>query len=138
MSLADDARKERVFIVGHKREEELKAILVDSTCIIHPTLWYENTPNSVLEAFSACKPVITSNIGGMPELVAHDENGMLFPPGDVDALATAINTIMCDAHLQQRYGENSRQRFEKYYTSEFHLSQLVSLFTRLVSNNQHT
>ena len=135
MSLVDDARRERLFIVGHRGDEDLKAILLDAACVVHPTLWLENTPNSILEAFSAGKAVIASNIGCMPELVSNDENGLLVSPGDVASLSNAMDSVMSDVGSQQRYGKESRRRFVECYARERHLKELMSLFLSLVNSN---
>ncbi len=57
-----------------------------------PSEWYENNPFSVIESLCAGTPVLGAEIGGIPELITPD-NGMLFPPGDADALAEPIKEM---------------------------------------------
>jgi len=76
--------------------DRLSAALQELDVVVVPSLWYENSPNSILEAFAHCTPVITSNLGGMAELVQDGQNGMLFAPGDSDDLARHIQCLLDD------------------------------------------
>ena len=75
----------------------------------------EGLPLSVLEAMAAGLPVIASRVGGVPELVVHGETGMLVPPGDPDALATAIEQLLEDPLHARRLGEAARARVAKHF-----------------------
>ncbi|TJY59327.1 glycosyltransferase [Sinimarinibacterium sp. CAU 1509] len=75
--------------------------------LIHPALM-EGLGVSLLQASSAGVPVIASRAGGMPEAVRDGENGMLVPPGDVDALARAIRTLISDTGLRRRLSDGGR------------------------------
>ena len=61
-----------------------------------PSLWYENNPLVIQEAFAAGRPVIASNLGGMAEFVTHDVNGLLVAPGEPAALASAMSALAAD------------------------------------------
>lgn len=74
--------------------------------------YWEGLPVSLIEAMSAGKAIIASHVGGNPELVVEDGNGLLFPPGDVDALARALIRLGQNPDLVHRMGESSRRRFE--------------------------
>ena len=58
--------------------------------LVLPTMWYEASPLSIQEAFAARVPIIASRIGAMEELIRDGEDGLLVPPGDVDALTDAL------------------------------------------------
>ncbi|MBG3876263.1 glycosyltransferase family 4 protein, partial [Desulfovibrio oxamicus] len=66
----------------------------------------ESMPNTLLEAICSGLPVIASQVGGVPELVRG--NGLLVPPGDVPALASALTTVLGDARLRATWAEASR------------------------------
>lgn len=74
--------------------ERLSLALKELDVVVVPSLWYENSPNSILEAFAHNTPVITSNLGGMAELVHEGQNGMLFNPGDSSDLARLIQCLL--------------------------------------------
>lgn len=70
--------------------------------LVVPSVWPENSPLVIHEAFLAGVPVVASNIGGIPELVTHDVNGLLFRPGDADDLARALTMLVDRPGLLQQ------------------------------------
>ena len=70
--------------------------------LVVPSIWLENSPLVVHEAFMAGVPVVASRIGGLPDLIQHELNGLLFEPGNVDALATALQALLDDPALLHR------------------------------------
>jgi glycosyltransferase involved in cell wall biosynthesis len=70
----------------------------------------EGLPMSVLEAMAAGLPVVASAVGGVPELVDDGETGVLVPPGDPAALATALARLVADPALRERLGAAGRKR----------------------------
>ena len=79
----------------------------------------EGLPLSVLEAMAHGLPIVASRVGGIPELIEHDEHGLLVPPGDPPALAEAIRTLSADPLLGRRLGDAARARA----SGEFSLSK---------------
>ncbi len=74
----------------------LDQVMADTDLLVVPSLWYENTPFVVLEAFEAGVPVAVSALGGMTEVVEPGRNGFHFPAGDVEALASLIQGLVDD------------------------------------------
>lgn len=103
---------------------------------VFPSLWYENMPNAVLEAMACGRPVITSNLGSLPELVQDGENGLLVPPGDAHALAGAIRKVTEDRELAARMGLNSLERVKRHHTWEHHMETLMDLFQQTIGEHK--
>lgn len=97
-----DELKERVYWINrYVSDEEVPAILQQCELVILPYL--SATSTGVLPlAYCAGKPVIVTNVGGLPELVKKDYTGDIIPPNDVDALANSIHKWLFDESLQQR------------------------------------
>lgn len=95
----DDAR---IRFEGVYERSELTFILRGLDVIVVPSLWYENSPNVILEAFAHATPVIASNFGGMAELVDEGRNGLAFEKGDAVALATQLKRLSEDRSLLSR------------------------------------
>lgn len=74
-----------------------------------PSIWYENTPLVIYSAQTCGCPVIASNLGGMSEAVAHEENGLLFEAGNAGALAQAIGRLAGDRALLRSLAERARK-----------------------------
>lgn len=70
----------------------------------------EGVPLVLLEAMSFGLPVIATPVGGIADYVAHEDNGLLVPPGDVDALAVSIAVLAADPELRTRLGDAARRR----------------------------
>ena len=75
-------------------QEALAQVFPELDVVVVPSLWYENSPNTILEAFAYHTPVIASRLGGMAELVHHDRNGLLFETGDAADLARQIQRLL--------------------------------------------
>lgn len=96
---ADDPRIE---FHGRFEPQELGRVLASLDCLAVPSLWYENTPFSVLEALAFGLPVLASNLGGIAEIVQHEHNGLLFAAGAAPELGAAIARLADDRALLQR------------------------------------
>ena len=80
-----------------------------------PSLWQEANPLAVLEAMSMQLPVIASDIGGMPEIVKEGVTGLLFPPGDADALRERLTQLAGDAEMRDAMGRAGRARVLEHH-----------------------
>lgn len=95
----------RVHFVGF--EPELYRCLPSLDLVIHPALM-EGLGVSLIQAAAAGLPIVASQVGGIPEIVRDGENGLLVPPGDVVALASAVTRILDDPALAARLGARGR------------------------------
>jgi glycosyltransferase involved in cell wall biosynthesis len=79
--------------LGRFDRVQLASVLAGIDVLVVPSIWYENAPLVIQEAFAAGVPVIASNLGGMAEAVTHEVNGLLFERGDSTDLARQIKRI---------------------------------------------
>lgn len=70
--------------------------------LVVPSIWIENAPFVIREAFVSGVPVVASNLGGMAEMVTHEKNGLLFRPGDVEDLRRAIRRLIDEPGLLEK------------------------------------
>jgi glycosyltransferase involved in cell wall biosynthesis len=68
------------------------------------------------EAMAHGRPVVASDVGGLRDLVVHEQTGLLVPPKDVEALRDALRRLLDDADLRRRYGEAGRARIAEHFT----------------------
>jgi len=92
----------RITFCGPYRHEDAGRVFADMDALVVPSVWYENTPFVVLEAFMASVPVIASDLGGLSESVRDGENGLLFRAGDAASLRAAIERMAGDPDLCAR------------------------------------
>ena len=84
----------RITFHGRFEPSELGSVLENLDVVVVPSLWYENTPFSVLEAQMIGLPVLASRLGGISESIVHGRNGFLFKAGSQRALTAAIQKIL--------------------------------------------
>jgi glycosyltransferase involved in cell wall biosynthesis len=116
-----------VHFTGPKYGESLIEILRDAMAVIVPTLGYDNSPLVVHQAFALGKPVIASEIDGIPEIVRNNETGLLFPPGDTNELAEKIRLIERDHNLLIRLSTNARNYAEREFTARQRYDGLMNV-----------
>jgi glycosyltransferase involved in cell wall biosynthesis len=91
----------------------------------------ECLPLSVLEAMALARPVVGTDVGGMSELVVHEESGLLAPPDDAEALAAAIVRLARTPELAASMGVEARRRYEQTYTVDRMVGAYSELFREL-------
>lgn len=91
----------------------------------------EGLPMSMLEAMAAAKAVVVTPVGGIPEAVHDYVNGLLVPPGDVEALAGAFRSLLTDATLRRRIGDQARATVAERFSTEVVMKQLATLYREL-------
>ena len=87
-------------------------------------------PTVIIEAMAAARPVVSTRLAGIPELVAQGETGLLVAPGDTSALAQALGELIRDPRLRSSYGRAGRTRIEQHFRIEHTVAPLVELFER--------
>jgi glycosyltransferase involved in cell wall biosynthesis len=89
----------------------------------------------LFEAMSMQKPVVATNTGGTPEIVVHDETGILIPPGDPDALALAIRSLLEDEKRAAEMGRLGRKRAVERFSIEAHVRKTEALYLELLGKS---
>lgn len=93
------AARDNIRFMGGFDNRDIGGILSQIDVLVVPSLWYENSPLVIHEAFMAGVPVIASRIGGIPGLVTDGQSGFLFDPGDVDGLAEKMQRVIADPSI---------------------------------------
>ena len=78
----------------------------------------EGLPLSLLEAMSASLPCVATTVGGIPEVITHEQNGLLAPPGDVDALSAAMGRLIAEPDLCKRIASEGTKTINARFTLE--------------------
>ena len=100
----------KVRAVGPQSHEVVLDALARCSVAVVPSVTPEAFGLAALEAMSAGRPVIASDIGGLPELISDDVDGLLVPPGDVGALRDALARVLDDKALASRIGAAAEER----------------------------
>jgi len=125
-----------VKLLGAKPQHEIRQHLAEATLFVLPSVQdpsggMDNLPTVIMEAMATGLPVVSTPIGGIPEMVVENETGLLVPPGNSDVLAAALKTLLVDPALARRLGEAGRTRAEELFSIEKNARQLVDLIAQI-------
>jgi glycosyltransferase involved in cell wall biosynthesis len=121
--------QERVRFLGVRAD--VPAILNASDLFVLSSRW-EGNPLSVMEAMAAGLPVVSTAVGGVPELVREGETGLLVPSGDAAALARALQALVDDPARREAMGAAARQHAITHFDIRHTVRQYEALYERLL------
>jgi len=121
--------KNSILFKGGYNNQDVQQVLEQIDVLVVPSLWYENSPLVIQEAFQAGVPVITADVGGMAELVTDGVDGYLFKRGDMKSLRTAIKRIIDDPTILN----NLKVSPDKVRSIQDESSTILSIYRRLTS-----
>jgi glycosyltransferase involved in cell wall biosynthesis len=117
---------------GRFEHENLADVFSEIDVLVVPSIWYENAPLVIQESFATETPVITTNLGGMAEMVSSDVNGLLFERGDVWDLARQLNRLVTEPGLLEKLKTGA----PKVKTIEDEVSQLEEMYFELLKTRK--
>ncbi len=94
----------------------------------------EGEPLALLEAMAAGVPIVTTAVGGIPEIVVDRQTGLLVPPRNPKALAAAIAEVLQNEALSRAMTEAAQREVRLYRSAEVRARRLVRFYTRLYGN----
>ena len=103
---------DRVRLLGAGSRDDVIRLFRAADVALLTSAW-ENLPHTLLEALAVGTPVIATAVGGIPEVVRDGENGLLVPPGDVEAIASAIDRVARDDELRRTLAANAGASVEE-------------------------
>ena len=121
--------RDAVHFVGRYDHAQLAGLMANVDWVVVPSIWWENSPLVIQEAFHFGRPVICSDIGGMAEKVAHGVNGLHFRAGDPVSLARTMRTALESPGLW----EELRAGIAPVYRMTDHVTALMSTYRTLLA-----
>ncbi len=119
-----EKRKANVLFTGALSKAELLHYL-RAADIFALNTGYEGLSHQIIEAMHLGIPVVTTNVGGNPEVIIHDQNGVLVPYNNKDAFVSSLRALLKDADRRNAMGK-SAQESKKIFSKEYMISELVS------------
>ena len=117
-----------VDFVGFKKGEELKELISRALFSVYPSIWYENCPLSILESEALGTPVIASRMGGIPELIEHNETGILIDHINEDKLTEAMDELHLNREKIDRMSKNCFEKREKMISLEGYSNKIIDIY----------
>lgn len=131
-SLKSRLNLHNVEFCGYQSGAALRALMANAMFSVLPSEWYENCPMSVLESMAMGKPVIGARIGGIPELIDHEIDGLLFEPGNATDLADKIKLLATNPALRQEMGNRARQKMANQYDAQHHYEAILDVYRQVM------
>ena len=120
---------DRVMFMGYSSEPILTAASYDiAVC----SSLFEGFPNAVVEYFAAGRPVITTDAGGIPEMVQHGVNGLMVPCGDEDRLYDSLLLLVTNPDLRETLQQNARKTIQEKFSEDIMLDKLEAFFRQTI------
>src|SRR6184192_2766417 len=131
--------RERIHFAGEQSQNYVRAALRDCDVFVLASAPDERGasdifPTVIAEAMASGKPVVSTTVAGIPELVANRETGLLAPPRDARALADAMEQFARDENLRADFGRAGRLRIEQKFTIEKTIEPLLERFELVTSS----
>jgi len=123
----------RIHFIGPVSHDKLGQYYASADFLIFPSLYYENMPMVIAEAFAHGLPVIAAHIGGVGELVEDGNTGFLFVPGDAESLREAVAQALQSRHLWTVLRVAATKKADEYHLDRY-IAQLIGVYTRGVDN----
>ena len=121
-----------IAFTGHLEKPELKRLIGEAQALVLPSEWYENAPISLLEAYALGRPVIGTRIGGIPELVADGQTGLLVEPGDAAMLAEALTALAgLSPTMRAAMGATGRDWVAREFSPDNYRDRTMALYEAL-------
>ncbi|MTJ08755.1 MULTISPECIES: glycosyltransferase family 4 protein [unclassified Anabaena] len=122
---------EYITILDWVNERQRDELLAKADVFVLPS-YNEGLPMALLEAMSWGLPVITTPVGGIPELVIDHKNGLLVQPGNIQELSTAMQLLLANQELKRRLGENARNSTKPFDVKNYFVS-LSNIYQSVLS-----
>ena len=119
---------DQVKTLGSLSSSDVRREMSQAMALILPSIWYENFPRTLVEAFGCGLPVIASRIGALGELIEHGVTGLLFSPGDADDLAEKMAWAQQHPEQMADMGRNARALYEAEFTADRNYEQLMQIY----------
>ncbi|MGB8956644.1 MAG: glycosyltransferase family 4 protein [Tumebacillaceae bacterium] len=123
---------DHVELMGHVTGDVFHRLVTGARFSVLPSECYEGMPYSALENLSFGKPMVATNIGGLPEVIEDGVTGLLFPFGDEVLLAARIEELWTDDAMRRRFAENCLQRHAERFSPDRYYQSVMGLYQTVI------
>jgi glycosyltransferase involved in cell wall biosynthesis len=113
--------------------DQVMGLMRQAQMLVMPSIWYENFPRTLVEAFGCGLPVVASRLGAMAHLVKDGHDGLLFEAGSGEALAAALQSLADDPQRCAALGHAARRTYEETLTPEANYGQLTRIYADAIA-----
>ena len=123
-----------ISFMGQLDKRQLGEYMKRCKAFICPSIWYEGTPLTVIEAFASGTPVIASRLGVLSESIIDGYNGFHFTAGDAIDLVKKIEIFLKETGNNKMFYKNARQTYLEKYNQEIHYRAILKIYENAIAN----
>jgi len=120
-------------LMGPQPMPQVLAQMQRARALVMPSVWYENFPRTLVEAWASGLPVIASRLGAMADLIEDGVTGLLFEAGNAQALADRLRWAQAHPEALAAMGQRARQHYEAHYTADINHAELLAVYGAAVA-----
>lgn len=132
--VAQNGLSKKVLFLGYRQDVSDFLGIMDIFCL---TSFKEGLPISLIEAMAAGLPIVGTEVEGIKDVVIHEKNGFLVQLDDVYRLKNALNTLLCNESIRQKFGKESKSMATSAYSLEHCINEYQNLFLSVSGNEKH-
>ncbi|MEW5967874.1 MAG: glycosyltransferase family 4 protein [Pseudomonadota bacterium] len=114
--------------LGSLPGEAVRSEMHRATALVVPSIWYENFPRTIVEAFACGLPVIASRVGALADIVTDGETGLLFEPGNPRDLTDKLAWARANPARMMEMGNKARAQYEAEFSAEVNYRRLMEIY----------
>lgn len=122
--------------LGSQPGEAVRGEMGCATALVVPSIWYENFPRTIVEAFACGLPVIASRIGALADIVSDGDTGLLFEPGNSRDLADKMAWALVHPEKMAAMGRKARAQYEAEFSAEVNYRRLMEIYDEVLAEWQ--
>ena len=101
--------------------------------LVHPAVYPDPLPRALLEAGALRRPIVATDVGGVAEIVEHGRSGLLVEPGNPEALAAAVASLLNDRAKAAALAAEARRKVERDFSLEKHTEKMMALYEEVLA-----
>jgi glycosyltransferase involved in cell wall biosynthesis len=118
--------------LGNLSATQVRLEMEGALSLVVPSIWYENFPRTIVEAFAAGLPVIASRIGALADIVTEGQTGLLFNAGDSEDLASKMAWAQAHPAEMAAMGVRARAQYEREFSAEVNHRMLLNIYQEAI------
>ncbi len=119
------------------KRSDMPDVLRKAQLVVLPSIHREGLPKVLLEAAACACPLVATDVPGCREIVRHEVNGLLVPPGNAAALASAITRLLESPDMRRQFGTAGRTIVESEFSEKIVVEQTLALYGRMLEKQRH-
>lgn len=136
--LAELARKEFIgdIVIFTGFREDVFDLMRAMDVLVHPAVYPDPLPRTLLEAGALRRPIVATDVGGVPEIVDHGRSGLLVEPSNPEALADAVASLLGDRPKAAALAAEARRKVERTFSLKKHAENMMSLYGEVLARRR--